>query len=77
MFANRHIQVKVVKDSAQPTIEEVDTKPVINIEEISRHAQEIGKKMLLGTLVLMGAAAVLATASQVIVNACDNDNDED
>ena len=77
MFKNRSIQIKFVKDSAQTPVEEVDTKPAITIDEISRHAQELGKKMLIGTLVLMGAAAVLATASQVVVNACDNDNNED
>lgn len=72
MFKKHSIQVKFVKDADQPSIAEDATKPVIDIEEISRHAEKLGKQFLKGTIIVMGAAAALATISQIAVNSADN-----
>lgn len=72
MFKKHSIQVKFVKDADQPTVTEESTKPSIDFDEISRHAQELGKKFMVGTIIVMGAAATLATVSQIAVNSADN-----
>lgn len=71
MFKNRHFEVKLVKDSAQNVTVDEQAKPVVDIEELSHHAKELGKKLLVGTLIIMTAGAALSTASQIAVNACD------
>lgn len=72
MFKKHSIQVKYVKDADQPFITEESIKPSIDFDEISRHAQELGKKLMVGTIIVMGAAAALATASQIAVNSANN-----
>lgn len=72
MFKNRHFEVKLVKDAqSQPTTVE-ETKPSIDIEEISRHAKELGKQLIIGSLIVIGSTIALSTLSQIAVNACDN-----
>jgi hypothetical protein len=64
MFKNRHFQVKLVKDAATPV---EDTKPLVDPEELSRIAKEVVKYTAIAGVVVMGAAAVFNTLSEIAV----------
>ena len=78
MFKNYRIEAKLVKNSKAETPVEEETKPLITPEDVERVAHNIIKKVVIGATIIIGAATVLSTASQIAVNACDNHNkDED
>lgn len=78
MFKNYRIEAKLVKNSKAETPVEEETKPLITPEDVERVAHNIIKKVVIGTTIIIGAATVLSTVSQIAVNACDNHNkDED
>jgi hypothetical protein len=75
MFKNRSFQVKIVKDAANPV---EDSKPLVDPEELSRIAKEVVKYTAIAGIVVMGAAAVLNTLSEIAVIAAEaNINKED
>lgn len=65
MFKNRHIQVKLVKDTKNETPEA--TLPTITREDIDRMIDNGIKKVVIGAVVIGAAFAVLNTASQIAV----------
>lgn len=67
MFKNHHFEVKFKKDEKQQSNEEVKT-PIINPEEIKEIATDLGKKIVIGTITVMAAAAVLGTTSKIVVH---------
>lgn len=64
MFKNRHIQVKLVKDTKT---EPEATLPTITREDIDRMIDNGIKKVVIGAVVIGAAFAVLNTASQIAV----------
>lgn len=64
MFKNRHIQVKLVKDTKT---EPETTLPTITREDIDRMIDNGIKKVVIGAVVIGAAFAVLNTASQIAV----------
>lgn len=64
MFKNRHIQVKVVKDAKNETVNET---PSITHEDIERMLHNGLKKVVIGTLVVGAVFKALDTASQIAV----------
>ena len=74
MFKNSHIQVKLAKDSNEPT--DADVRPAINLEEISHVAKDLTKHVAIAIIAVMGAAFVFGTAHDVIVNNTDPEKDQ-
>lgn len=64
MFKNRHIQVKVVKDEKNETVNET---PTITPEDIERMLHNGLKKVVIGALVVGTVFTALDTASQIAV----------
>lgn len=75
MFKNRHIELKLVKDTK--TDNETIVKSVTP-EDIERLTLNVVKKVAIATIVTIAASVVLNTLSQITVNACNNqDKKED
>jgi hypothetical protein len=71
MFKKRKLEVRLVEDKM---VEHVDPTPVtiINKEEIRELAEDLVKKVVIGTVVIIGASVVLhtlGTMSVVALNA--------
>lgn len=69
MFKNRHFEVKLVKDAQTPV---EDAKPLVDPEELSRIAKEVVKYTAIAGVVVMGAAAVFNTLSEIAVIATES-----
>lgn len=65
MLRNRHIQIRIARDSANTPVE--NPKPVVDPEEISRIARNFVKYTATVGVVVIGVAAVFDTLSKMAV----------
>lgn len=67
----RHFELKLVKTNKKPNNEtpQEPTRP-----DYAAIAEEAAKKVVVGVIVVMAAHFVLATASQALTNALNNQN---
>lgn len=64
MFKNRHIQVKVVKDAKNETVNET---PMFTPEDIERITRNVLLQVAVGVMVVGTVLSALDTASQIAV----------
>jgi hypothetical protein len=68
---DRHIEIKLAKnDKTSSTTESIPT-PIINPEEISRIATDLGKKIVVGTLIVAGGIVAMTTLASIAKTAAE------
>lgn len=63
MFKNRKLEIKLVKDTATPTVETAPTG--LTKEDISDLTKDLLTKVVVGTVAIVGSVVVLNTLSSV------------